>query len=204
MRLATGARKFHEAEGIDCRMVVKPDLPTGTAGILVNSHGQNEIIVSLDANNALTPADIDAHDSYFFNYGLILVTQLEANLTAEAEAMRLAQEHRMTVILNPAPMRDDFDAALLANVDILIPNETEFCALANLLPQTRPTVGTNFDERALENLSDAELHALCRWFGVETIIVTLGARGVFCFATGRSRPDPRRARNRGGGHHRRG
>ena len=174
-----GARAFHEAEGIDCRMTVKPDQPTGTAGILVDAHAQNEIIVSLDANDALTPADIDAHDSHFSGAGHLLVTQLEANLTAGARAMRMARENGMTVILNPAPMRNDFAPTLLADVDILIPNETEFCTLVHLLPQTRPAVGTDFDERALEQLTGAALHALCRRFGVGTMIVTLGARGCF-------------------------
>ena len=173
------AREFHEAEGIDCRPAVKADRPTGTAGILVDARGQNEIIVSLDANDALTPADIDTHGGPLFGTGHLLVTQLEANLAATAHAVQTARRRGMTVILNPAPMRRDFDAARLAEVDILIPNETEFCALVNLLPQTRPAAGTAFDERALETLTTAELHALCRQLGVATTVVTLGARGCF-------------------------
>jgi ribokinase len=35
------------------------------------------------------------------------------------------------------------------------------------------------DEQALSTLSAAELHALCRRLGVETLIVTLGSRGAF-------------------------
>ena len=173
-----GAGEFQRAEGIDSRLVVKPGQPTGTAAILVDSHGQNEIIVALDANNALTPADIDAHADVF-HAPMVMVSQLEANLGAQAHAMRRARAANTTVILNPAPMRPDFDAALLTDVHVLIPNETEFCTLVNLLPQTRLVVGTGFDEKALESLAADDLHALCRRIGIETVIVTLGARGCF-------------------------
>ena len=103
----------------------------------------------------------------------VVVTQLEANLGAAAHAMRLAREAGTAVILNPAPMRPGFDLApLAAAIDILIPNETEFCALAHL------------DENRLATLADTDLHAACRQLGIKTVIVTLGARGCFI-----SRPD---------------
>ncbi len=163
----TGAREFHRAEGIEWWAAVKPGQPTGTAAILVNDQGQNEIIVALDANNALTPADIDAQASRISRDIIVMVTQLEANLDAQSHAMKMAQQHGVHVILNPAPMRADFDAAMLADVDILIPNETEFCALAGL------------DEGQLSSFADADLHVACRRLGVETVIVTLGDRGCF-------------------------
>ena len=93
--------------------------------------------------------------------------------------MRIARECGVTVILNPAPMRPDFDLALLADVDVLIPNETEFAALMKGLPQAQPIVGESFDERKLETLAGPDLHELCRLLRVETVIVTLGARGCF-------------------------
>ena len=173
-----GARSFQEAEGVGWLGAEKTDRPTGAAGILVDARGQNEIIVSLDANNALTRADVDAHAAGL-RMAKVVVTQLEANLDAEAHAMQIARGAGATVILNPAPMRPDFDAALLKNVDILIPNETEFAALIGLLPQTRDGAGEGFDERKLETMVDGDLHALCRLLGVATVIVTLGARGCF-------------------------
>ncbi len=178
-----GARAFQENEGIRWLVAEKPDRPTGAAGILVNGLGQNEIIVSLDANEALAPADIDAHADPL-RAATVVVTQLEANLAAEAHALGLARAGGATTILNPAPMRADFDPALLENVNILIPNETEFCALIHLLPQTRATAALGFDEQKLATLSEDLLHKLCREFGLETVIVTLGARGCLV-----SRPD---------------
>lgn len=174
----SGARAFQEAEGIRWLAAAKSDRPTGAAGILVNSYGQNEIIVSLDANNSLTREDVDAHADALRS-AVVVVTQLEANLDAEAHAMQIARRGGATVILNPAPMRPDFDAALLANVDILIPNETEFAALMNGLPPSQNAAGEGFDEQKLETLADEELHKLCRLLGVATVIVTLGGRGCF-------------------------
>jgi ribokinase len=84
--------------------------------------------------------------------------------------MRRARRAGVTTVLNPAPMRSDFDARVLAHTDILIPNETEFVALVR-----RP----GFDEAALHALAPTALHALCRTLGVPTVIVTLGARGCF-------------------------
>ena len=180
-----GALEFHLAEGIDCRLAEKSDHPTATAAILVNGGGQNEIIVSLDANDALTPADIDAHADAL-RTGAVLVTQLEANLAAEAHAMRLARAAGLTVILNPAPMRADFDPIVLADVDVLIPNESEFCSLIRLLHGTSSLPGVIVDLQALERLDDAALHALCRGLRVATVIVTLGARGCFVSTPARS------------------
>ena len=176
------ARSFQAAEGIDCRLAVKPEWPTGTAGILVDSRGQNEIVVALGANGELASADIDAHADVVRS-AAVLVTQLEANLGATAYAMQLARANGATVILNPAPMRSDFDAALLDDVNILIPNETEFTALVNLLPQTQSTLaGTPLTGQALASMEEEDLHALCRRFRVQTMIVTLGGRG--CFVSG--------------------
>ena len=173
-----GARVFQEAEGIRWLAAEKTDRPTGAAGILVNSHGQNEIIVSLDANDALTPADVEAHSGMFFREAAVFVTQLEANLAAEAHAMEMARSCGMHVILNPAPMRSDFDPLLLKCVDIVIPNETEFAALIRMFLR-RPADGKEFDERELATLEDEDLHGLCRLLGVAMVIVTLGERGCF-------------------------
>ena len=173
-----GARAFHAAEGIDCLAVTKAGQATGAAGIVVNAQGQNQIIVALNANDALAPADIDAHADAIRD-ARILVVQLEANLQAAVHAMHLAREAGATVLLNPAPMRADFDAALLADAGILVPNETEFCALVNLLPAARAAAGSGFDEHRLATLSEDDLQALCRRLGVGTVIVTLGRRGCF-------------------------
>ncbi len=169
------ARAFHVAEGIDCRLVEKPDLPTGTAGILVDARGQNLIVVALAANGVLSPADLDQHADVLRG-AAVVVTQLEANLDAAAHALRLARAAGVRTLLNPAPMRPDFDTATLALADLLVPNEAEFATLVGHLGLRG---NAPFTEDDLAALAPAELHALCRGFGVPTLVVTLGARGCF-------------------------
>lgn len=160
------AEKFLRTEGIDLHLARKK-LPTGNAAILVNRRGENQIIIGLGANAALAPRDVPAS---LLLRSRVVVCQHETSLKINAHAFRTARKAGATTVLNPAPMRDDFDPHILALTDVLIPNETEFVALVNR---------RGFTEKSLRALSPGDLHRLCRAFGVPTIIVTLGARGCF-------------------------
>lgn len=164
------AQAFYEAEDIAASWAVKSKRPTGTAGILVDGAGQNQIIVSLDANHHLAKADVPAAA---IAEARVVVVQLEANLTAMAHALKLGRAAGAVTVLNPAPMRSEFTPAILKHVDILVPNETEFVALANLLGLTPQPL----TEAVLAKLDAARLHALCGRMGVPVVIVTLGRRG---------------------------
>ncbi len=170
---AADAKKFYRAEGIAARFVEKPPHATGTAAILVNAAGQNEIIVALGANAALRPADVPAAA---LKSARVVITQHETDLRTVAAVLRTARRAGATTIHNPAPMRADFDPVLLKHVDILIPNETEFVALVKTLGIAG---GATVAPETLAALPPAELHALCRALNVPTVIVTLGAKGVF-------------------------
>ena len=169
------AKAFYRAEGIAARFVEKPRHATGTAAILVNESGQNEIVVALAANAFLAKADVPVSA---LQKAKVVVVQLESNLATAAYVLRTARRAGVTTVLNPAPMRADFDPEMLVNVDILIPNETEFTALVNLLPAAGRK---DFSEAELETLArkPEELHALCRKLGPATVIVTLGKQGCF-------------------------
>lgn len=174
---AGDAKKFYRAERIGAHFVEKPALATGTAGILVNSSGQNEIIVALGANAALRPADVPA---VALRAARVVVTQHETDLGTVAAVLRSARRAGATTIHNPAPMRADFDPALLKHVDILIPNESEFAAL---IERRKIPGAKKLTAAAVAALPSAKLHALCRALGVPTVIVTLGAKGVFVSQT---------------------
>ncbi len=163
------ARAFHRAEGIDSRLVVKPRHATAAAGILVDRTGQNEIVVALGASARLRPRDVPES---WIRGARVVVAQHEATLAINAHAFRLARRLGATTVLNPAPMRDDFDPRLLRSVDVLIPNEHEFAALLRRR-------GTAADDRMIKSLDDTALHALCRSLDVPAVIVTLGDRGCF-------------------------
>jgi len=170
---AADAKKFYRAERIAARFVEKPPHATGTAAILVNAAGQNEIIVALGANAALRPADVPGAA---LKSARVVITQHETDLRTVAAVLRAARRAGATTIHNPAPMRADFDPVLLKHVDILIPNETEFVALVKTLGIAG---GATVAPETLAALPPAELHALCRALNVPTVIVTLGAKGVF-------------------------
>lgn len=170
---ADQAEQFYRAEKIGCRIARKSESPTGTAVILVNRAGQNEIVVAPGANARLAASDVPRAALLGAK---VVVTQLEANLATTAHTLRAARAAGATTILNPAPMRADFDPAQLAHVDILIPNESEFVALVRQLQGSRRA---GFTEAELHALSGEALHALCRTLRVPTIIVTLGSKGCF-------------------------
>lgn len=107
----------------------------------------------------------------------MLATQLECNLNATKHALKLAKKHRITTLLNPAPMRDDFPLGMLEDVDILIPNETE---LAHLVRTRFPKDRENFSETDIASMDPESLHRLCRKFEIPAFIITLGSRGSFC------------------------
>lgn len=182
---AGAARSFYRAEKIAARFVAKPPHATGTAAILVDGVGQNQIIVALGANAALAPRDVPAA---VMRHARVAVCQHETNLAVNAHVFRLARRAGATTVLNPAPMRADFDPRILKLTDVLLPNETEFDTLVRqlgLAPRKFPGAAT------LAARSPALLHELCRKLGVPTVIVTLGARG--CFVSERDRFTPIRA-----------
>lgn len=168
------AEKFYAENKIAARFVKKPKLATGTAAILVDDSGQNEIVVALGANEALAPRDLPAN---LFAGAKIVVAQFESALPTVAHVMRTAKKAGAATVLNPAPMRPDFDPALLRDVDIFIPNETEFVAIVNqlgLAPKKKP-----YTEAALAAEKPEALQALCRRLGPAVVIITLGKRGCF-------------------------
>lgn len=165
--------RFYRREKIGCRLALKSDHPTGTAVIMINREGQNQIVIEPGANAHLSPTDVPRA---LLADAKVVLTQMESNLATTEHVLRLARSAGAITVLNPAPMRSDFDPRLLKHVDILIPNESEFIALVQQLPEIRRR---RFNERNLKAMSWIALHALCRKFGVPTLIVTLGSRGCF-------------------------
>ncbi|MBS0571598.1 MAG: ribokinase [Proteobacteria bacterium] len=170
--LGAGARALAAREGIEGRWQVTAAHATGTAMILIDAAAQNQIVVALGANEQLDPAFVRAQVAMFADAKVVLA-QGENNLDAVAAALELGELHRLTRILNPAPVHPRLDAVLLRHVDILTPNETEFALLLEHIAHER------VDPGRLAERTDTDLHALARKLGVATVVVTLGARGAF-------------------------
>lgn len=170
---ARQVQAFYRRAGIGCRIALKPRASSGTAVILINREGQNQIVIETGANALLAVNDIPRA---LLARARVVLVQLESNLATTARVLKAARRAGATTMLNPAPMRADFDASLLKHVDILVPNETEFAALV----RQQPKFGLpQFSERDLHSRSPEELHQLCHQFDVPTVIITLGSRGCF-------------------------
>jgi ribokinase len=175
-----GATQFYASEGIGARFAVKSAHATGTAAILVNAEAENEIVVALGANEHLQARDVD---SALVRDAKLVLCQHETNLALNAHVFRVARQAGVATVLNPAPMRSDFDPAILRITDILIPNESEFVALVNMLLSCaalrRKGRRKKLDVSVLSAMGPVELNRLCRALSVPTVIVTLGSRGCF-------------------------
>jgi ribokinase len=152
------------AAGVDVGAVhATKSQATGVALISVDRTGQNSIVVASGANHELAAADVEAMRPVFRGARLALF-QLETPLDTVAAALGLAREEGLETILDPAPAQA-LPRELLANVDILTPNETEALRLLG-----RPPARVSLTEAI-------ELATALRQMGPKTVIVKLGDQG---------------------------
>jgi len=139
-----------------------PSLKTGTALIMVDGEGENEIVVISGSNMSLSSEDVQSAEDAF-KRAAIIVAQLEVPTMAVVTAARLTRKHDRLFLLNPAPARK-LPAELYALTDFITPNETELETLTGMKLQT--------DNQLIQGA-----RCLLQW-GVQHAIVTMGARGV--------------------------
>jgi len=165
----TDIQKRFKNEGINIAGIkVQENCPTGIAMIQVADSGENSICISAEANGKLD-AQLLEPDLDDIRKAEYLLMQLETPLDGIAKAAEVAKTSHTQVILNPAPARDLPDR-LLANVDIISPNETE----AELL-----TGVAVVDEQSAQQAADV-LHGK----GISLVLITLGAKGVWVSSEG--------------------
>ena len=151
-------------DGIDAKLVIDRREASGTALILVDRKGQNVISVALGANATLSVEDI-AKFRGEIESAAVLLLQLETPLPTVLAAADWAHAKGVTVILNPAPAAK-LPRELYSRLDWITPNETE----AELLTGIRVTDAKSAS-RAVETLQKR---------GVKHVVITMGARGVYC------------------------
>lgn len=150
-------------EGVDCTAVTtKKDTASGVAMIMVDSNGENSIVVASGANYMVTPDDDIFPNVPLFEEAAIVVLQLELPLPTVRAAIEMARRHKCQVILDPAPapamMPED-----LCKVDILTPNERE----------AERIVGSKSGDESSDKLLACDLIAR----GAKNVVLKLGARG---------------------------
>lgn len=130
---------------------------TGIAMIAVADDGENMIVVASGANMQVSVEDINKARELMRESDVLLL-QLELPVEVVSAAVDMAKAHGVTVVLNPAPAQS-LSKALLANIDVITPNENELLILSG--------------EQDLET----GIQTLREW-GMKSLVVTLGAQGA--------------------------
>jgi ribokinase len=159
-------RKVLTDAGVDDGPVrTVPGQPTGVALITV-AGGENSIVVVAGANGALAPADA----AFPLSAGDVIIAQLETPIAATRAAFEAARAVGAATILNPAPASRDA-VNLLPLAEMVVVNETELELLA----------GTSLSRTSDGPQIIAAMRAM-RGHPGQTVIVTLGARGLIAIA----------------------
>lgn len=133
------------------------DAKTGIALIAVADSSENLIVVAPGANMRVSVEDVHKASDLLREIDLLMV-QLEIPLETVTAAVEMAHAVNIPVVLNPAPAQP-LPPSLLAQVDVLTPNEKELALLT----------GEEDLERGIEIL---------RGWGARNVVVTLGAQGA--------------------------
>jgi ribokinase len=155
----------YRAAGIDVQFVSRDiQEPTGVALISVAADGENSITVASGANMNLTPEHIEVAAPAFQEADIVLL-QLEIPVDTVAATLRLARQHGVRSILNPAPARS-LPRDLLGQVDVITPNRIEAAQLS----------GTT--EKRVSGMDDQALAQLVSSLGPANAVITLGDQGA--------------------------
>ena len=154
------------AEGIDTAGISATQKAlTGTALIAVDQAAENTIIVAAGANGELKPAAIRAQRKRIASADILLL-QLEVPMATVVEAVRIANQSRVPVVLNPSPLRDGFPWGK-CGLDTLMVNAGEAEAIFGLPLTSLPLALPKWQR------------ALSKW-RIERLIITRGAKPTLC------------------------
>lgn len=157
-----------EDEGVDAGAVVRTGSPTMTAAILVESGGENRIVIVPGALAELTPAHVDGFADRIAVADVLLV-QLEIPLETALHALDVARAAGVRSILNPAPAPPH---PIAPKADYVVPNESEAPAVSG----AHGTLVLTLGERGVR-IGDKHVPA----FPAEAVDTT-GAGDAFCAA----------------------
>lgn len=141
---------------------VEEGLASGTALIIVNEEGENNIVVAPGANAALMPADIDRVIN--LKDAAILLTQLEIPMQSVVYLAKQAKINQQRLMINPAPagMLDD---DLLNGLFLITPNETEASFLTGI--------------QVMDESDASRAAQLFLSKGVQHVVITMGMKGAY-------------------------
>jgi ribokinase len=145
--------------GADVTAVERLSGPSGVAMILLDSSGQNSIVVVPGANGKVDAACVDRHADLLRSAGMVLL-QLEIPMDTIAHVLALCAQAQVPVMLDPAPAAP-LPASAWTQVAWFTPNETE--AASYLGGDVKP--------------EDASKHFLAK--GLRGVVLKRGAEGAY-------------------------
>lgn len=148
-------------DNVNTEYINKEDIATGVAMITVDKNAENSIVVAPGANFKVDKNYIDTNIKGI-EMSDIVVLQLETPLDTINYALKKSKELGKYTILNPAPAVK-LDDEIIANVDLLTPNETELEILSGIEIKNEDDI-----LRAAKVMIEK---------GVKELIVTLGSKG---------------------------
>lgn len=154
--------------GIDLSYLTTVTDPTGLAAICVDKRGENQIAVASGANRQTKAAHL-ADD--LLGPQTLLLMQMEVPLAENWAIIRRAKEKDTRILLNGAPAAP-IPTDILPLIDWLVVNESEARQIAVMLD---------------EKIEDArEAAKIIAGKSGNTVIVTLGARGIAAYLKDKS------------------
>lgn len=157
------------AAGVDVSAVRTVDSPTGTALIVVDADGENQIAVCPGANALVDLAGVGFADDE------TVLCQLEIDLAVVEQAARGC---RGFFALNAAPAHP-LPAELVSRCDLIIVNETEYAAIPGLARTDLVAVTYGANGSALYRRGERIAWAAGK---PTTVVNTVGAGDAFCAA----------------------
>ncbi|KAL1333604.1 hypothetical protein HN51_062457 [Arachis hypogaea] len=155
---------------LDHVTTVSGGTPTGHAVVMLQSDGQNSIIVVGGANMSCWPDILPQHDLDVVRNAGIVLLQREIPDHVNIQVAKAARSASVPVIFDAGGMDSPIPQELLNYVDILSPNETELGRLTGM-----PT-------ESFEDIAQAA--AKCHKWGVKQVLVKLGEKGSSLFIEG--------------------
>ncbi|XP_059661387.1 ribokinase-like [Cornus florida] len=144
--------------------------PTGHAVVMLQSDGQNSIIIVGGANMSCWPQTLSEEDLETVRSAGIVLLQREIPDYVNIQVAKAARSAGVPVILDAGGVDAPIPPELLSFVDILSPNESELDRL------------TGMQTESFDQISQAVLK--CHKMGVKQILVKLGSKGSALFVEG--------------------
>ncbi|CAN8304931.1 unnamed protein product [Cochlearia groenlandica] len=144
--------------------------PTGHAVVMLQSDGQNSIIIVGGANMNAWPENMSDVDLEIVRKAGIVLLQREIPDYINIQVAKAVKEAGIPVILDVGGMDTPIPDELLDSIDILSPNETELSRLTGMPTET------------FEQISEAVTK--CHKLGVKKVLVKLGSKGSALFIEG--------------------